>query len=141
MLSMYDARLIEQDTNYPGYAELFAEVSAFLLSLGGQLVVPPMHPDGMVRRLLVDGLRFADVPLVVETGERNDCHGNVVRLWRSEKAEIATGYALSDDGLWREHSWGVRDGAVVETTEPRQCYWGVVIDQHDAAEYADWVET
>jgi hypothetical protein len=141
MVSLYEARLIDQDSEKPGYAETFTELATFLLSLGGHLVVPPMYPDGMVRRLLVDGLRFSDVPLTVEEGEPNDCHGNVVRLWRGGKAMIATGYALSDDGLWREHSWGVRDGAVVETTEPRQCYWGVLINDDDAGDYASWVES
>jgi uncharacterized protein YodC (DUF2158 family) len=140
MLSLYEARLIVQDSERPGYAETFAELTTFLLSLGGQLVVPPIYTDGMVRRLLVDGLCFADMPLTVEAGEPNDCHGNVVRLWRGGRAMIASGYALSEDGLWREHSWGVRDGTVVETTEPRQCYWGVLINDDDAGDYASWVE-
>jgi hypothetical protein len=141
MQSLYEARLIDQDGERPGYAESFAELAAFLVSLGGDLVVPPMYPDGMVRRLLVDGLCFAGSPLTVEPGEPNDCHGNVVRLWRARKATIATGYALSDDGLWREHSWGVRDGAVVETTMARESYWGVLINDDDANDYASWVET
>src|SRR6185503_14083711 len=65
MVSLYEARLIDQDSEKPGYAETFTELATFLLSLGGHLVVPPMYPDGMVRRLLVDGLRFSDVPLTV----------------------------------------------------------------------------
>lgn len=141
MIALYEARLVDQDSEKPGYAETFAELATFLLSMGGDLVVPPMYPDGMLRRLLVDGLRFADVPLTVEAGEPRDCHVNVVRLWREGRASIATGYALSEDGLWREHSWGVRDGGVVETTEPRQCYWGVLINDEDAADYARWAES
>lgn len=140
MLSLYAERLTDQDAERPGYAESFSELATFLLSIGGNLVVPPMYPDGMVRRLLVDGLPFADVPLALEPGEPNDCHGNVVRLWRAGQARIATGYALSDDGLWREHSWGVRDGTVVETTEPRQSYWGVLVDDDDAGDFARWVD-
>ena len=40
----------------------------------------------------------------------------------------ATGYALSADGMWRQHSWLIhrkpRSNRVVETTEPRILYFG-----------------
>jgi hypothetical protein len=34
------------------------------------------------------------------------------------EVRIASGYALSSDGLWRQHSWGmdVADGRILETT-------------------------
>jgi hypothetical protein len=42
---------------------------------------------------------------------------------------LASGHALSTDGLWRQHSWGVvaEDGRIVETTERRVCYYGIVL--------------
>lgn len=50
-------------------------------------------------------------------------------LWiDGEIASIGTGYALSDDGLWRQHSWGLEaDGVVVETTFERRSYVGIVL--------------
>jgi hypothetical protein len=43
-------------------------------------------------------------------GEERNCHSNSARLWRESKEilALATGYALSEDGLWRQHSWVMR---------------------------------
>lgn len=56
---------------------------------------------------------------VMETG---NCHANVTRLRTADRGQIASGWALATDGLWREHSWLVRrpgtpDEALLETTE------------------------
>jgi hypothetical protein len=52
-------------------------------------------------------------------------------------AAIGAGYALSDDGLWRPHSWDVDvDGTAVETTIDRQMYVGVTLDGVQALEFA-----
>ena len=41
---------------------------------------------------------------------------------------IATGYALSGDNLWRQHSWGIDpDGVLAETTDERHAYVGIVL--------------
>jgi hypothetical protein len=50
---------------------------------------------------------------------------------------IVTGYALSDDGLWRQHSWlhdtaGFRRRHTIETTERRIRYFGVWLDEDEA---------
>lgn len=47
---------------------------------------------------------------------------------------IATGYALSGDGLWRQHSWGVLRDGIFETTETRLKYFGIVL-QGERADY------
>jgi hypothetical protein len=46
---------------------------------------------------------------------------------------IASGYALTGDGLWRQHSWGVdaADGRVIETTVRRVRYYGVILGDDD----------
>jgi hypothetical protein len=46
------------------------------------------------------------------------------------EVRIATGYTLSADGLWRQHSWGLDagDGRVLETTERRVRYRGYVLN-------------
>jgi hypothetical protein len=97
----------------PGLAELRSR----LLALGGHDVVwvgPEEHLDALLdggrsyprsrhrRRFIEDGM----------------CHSNTAFLWYKSAARIriVTGYALSDDGLWFQHSWGVDGGRIVETT-------------------------
>jgi len=62
-------------------------------------------------------------------GARNACHWNTAKIHRRDpkRFDIATGYALSDDGLWRQHSWIVVRSAkvIVETTVPRLAYFGI----------------
>lgn len=67
---------------------------------------------------------------------KSECHKNVSRLWKKTPngmAGIGTGYALSGDGLWRQHSWGLRREGIPETTGERAKYFGV-LPQRDAAE-------
>ncbi len=61
--------------------------------------------------------------------ELGRCHDNCeILLAKKEITNIYSGYALSDDGLWRFHSWGINlDGDIVETTTPRLLYYGVTL--------------
>ena len=56
--------------------------------------------------------------------EAGKCHDNVKQLYdECQIEEPHEGYALSKDGLWRNHSWGIdANGKIVETTEKRLCY-------------------
>jgi hypothetical protein len=69
------------------------------------------------------GYRAQMIPM-----ERNACHWNAVELWKKDagKFTVCTGYALSRDGLWRQHSWCINNatGRIVETTESRVLYFG-----------------
>jgi len=57
-----------------------------------------------------------------------DCHNNVRKLFRAKLIEkVIYGYALSKDGLWRNHSWGLSKGVIIETTAERIAYIGVPI--------------
>ncbi len=71
-------------------------------------------------------------------GDDNGCHANAARLWTDgTAAAIGTGYALSDDGLWRQHSWGVdAGGAPVETTAVRVSYVGITLTAVPALQFA-----
>jgi len=40
---------------------------------------------------------------------------------------IGTGYCFLDDGLWRQHSWGVRKKGLLETLGERDRYFGIVM--------------
>ena len=104
-----------------------------LLAHGGSLVVPPRFPSMILMRcwLARRGSRrrfslFREVTVpVMRTWRR--C-GSTVRI-----PSIGTGYALSDDDLWRQHSWGVAvDGVVVETTVEREIYVGIVLSARAA---------
>lgn len=66
--------------------------------------------------------------MVLVKGEERDCHNNALMLLATGEADYAcTGYALSDDGLWRHHGWGYcLDGTIVETTTPRIAYYGFI---------------
>src|SRR3954453_21146479 len=74
--------------------------------------------------------------------QRSGCHRNVAKLWLRVPRRLfanGTGYALSDDGLWRQHSWGVKeDGTIVETTVVRLKYFGLVLRGRDADLFAEW---
>jgi hypothetical protein len=119
-----------------------------LLALGGQAIVayPPYHfsdrlPNALSRR----ARSFDPQGAVMLGGQPGHCHHNTAamfakkELWRFAgrsdlpKIKIVTGWALSDDGIWRSHSWGVqRDGTVVETTCPRIGYFGVVLNPEES---------
>ena len=79
--------------------------------------------------------------------ESSACHRNAADLWlsgrepdcRSEVAGCAlmSGYALSDDNLWRQHSWvTTREGQIVETTTPRTRYFGYTMNTEEAEQFA-----
>lgn len=51
--------------------------------------------------------------------ENSRCHDNCEILFNSRNSnKLYRGYALSQDGLWRFHSWCVdKNGCILETTE------------------------
>lgn len=65
-------------------------------------------------------------------GQPSRCHDNSAYFCLDYPNCRATmsGYALSEDGVWRGHSWGVeklaRGTRLVETTVPRLAYFGFV---------------
>ena len=68
--------------------------------------------------------------------EPSQCHMNSKKLWNRKKGRIANGYALSSDGLWRPHSWVVDSKGIIETTELRLAYHGVILtDDEVTKEY------
>lgn len=103
-----------------------------LLSIGGDFVVPMREPD--LKELLERGRLFSTDGIRLHE-MRYKCHVNVARLYHfSFKGEkIATGWGLSDDGLWRQHSWLVTsDGKIVETTVLRLMYYGVELTEEES---------
>jgi hypothetical protein len=71
------------------------------------------------------GRQFDPTDARFALGEPSECHENVASLWAAGEGHPCTGFALSEDGLWRSHSWLFDATArVVETTEARAAYYG-----------------
>jgi hypothetical protein len=120
-------RVAHQSRRYPppGYEVAWNRLAHVLLSHGGERVVPPLTPDLLIDVFRTRG-RLWSSPVRFVPGQASACHRNAVALWRAGDASaVGSGYALSDDGLWCEHTWAVADdGQLIETTEPRVAYSG-----------------
>jgi hypothetical protein len=107
-----------------------------LLDIGGWSVcVPHVEPD--LGKILERGRRFPGRSKSMK-GEPCRCHSNSAYCWdeNRELCRICTGYALSKDGMWRQHSWVyTNDGKVVETTEKRVAYFGFVMDEQECERF------
>jgi len=107
---------------------------AKLLSLGGTDVVPLPDPHSEV--LLQRGQVMGGKPCKKVRGEAMRClFTAALRCFADPRAcQIATGYGLTADGLWRPHSWLWDGKRVVETTAVREIYFGVILDRVEVAE-------
>jgi len=115
------------------------EMRQRLLALGGIELVAPPNGDPDLQALLRNGALITG-PARLRKMTRVWCHTNVAKLWNRVPRSlhyIGTGYALSDDGLWRQHSWGVKkDGTIVETTVLRSLYFGLLLEGSEAELFA-----
>ena len=111
-----------------------------LLALGGHRVVYIGEPD--LDALISRGQPF-EGPARLIRGQPSRCHTNAADLWELHRAQLAivTGYALSGDGLWRQHSFLLRthprprQRCLIETTERKIRYFGVVLDEQEAGRF------
>jgi len=72
----------------------------------------------------------------------NECHRNCATLWKlsPDAVSIVTGYCLSSDGMWREHTWLIDAlDDIVETTLPRTRYFGIRLSPETAKEFCDLI--
>jgi len=110
-----------------------------LLQAGGAEVVGQMENEAELDRLITRGFFQDGGGAKLMLGLPNRCHINAACAWRPEhkKYVLVTGYALSEDGLWRQHSW-LRDrkGRVVETTDPRLLYYGYEMALYEALAFS-----
>jgi|SRR3954452_4284947 hypothetical protein len=102
-----------------------------LLSFGGVELVVPGAVDPDIEELVQRG-SLIHGPVELYMMDESVCHENVAKLWDTNPGllrHVGTGYALTPDGLWRQHSWGIKaDGTIVETTVLRSLYFGLVLD-------------
>jgi hypothetical protein len=103
-----------------------------LLKIGGAAVVLWNGTNGeeITAALLKLGSIDNGREAILRLGNPSDCHENSARLHQQEpqRYEVRTGYALSEDGIWRPHSWvfDANTDDIIETTEARVTYFGFV---------------
>jgi hypothetical protein len=106
-------------------APVFRKLNRKLLKEGGEILVVHPEQSGRVADMVFRVGRPIKATVTIQKGARNDCHRNTAKLWRAGKLDaICLGYGLSEEGLWREHYWGMKDDHIVETTIPRIAYFG-----------------
>lgn len=116
------------------------QLSSGLLAFGGHFAIL-QETDRSAEIILSRGQLWGQTDEIIP-GPPSRCHENCCELWEVQQGRLvlATGYALSEDGLWRQHSWCVRPtaqgGKVVETTEPRLAYFGYVLTLSETVEFA-----
>lgn len=110
-----------------------------LLAIGGWAVcLSRYEPD--LEKILERGIKFAGRAKMMR-GQPSQCHFNSGNLWDNNRDNsfLCTGYALSRDGMWRQHSWVAvmtpKSYKVVETTEPRASYFGYILDRNEAEKF------
>jgi hypothetical protein len=112
------------------------DLQARLLAMGGEAAVFGVAPR-LIELLLERGVVFpGEWRLYRRSSGR--CHYNSARLWAAqpELRQLATGFALGDDGCWRPHSWVLQPAKgkppVIETTIKRLLYYGLVLTPEEA---------
>lgn len=114
----------------PEFAHL-GELKQRLLSMGGwAAVLREQEPD--LEAILSRGVLLDGSDAILRVAEESQCHFNSAMEHLSNPLArlVMTGYALSKDGMWRQHSW-IYDKAsdtIVETTTRRVGYFGVLLD-------------
>lgn len=119
------------------YPDTFYLLQKILLGFAGEDTCLNMGSEGLkdCKRLIADGQFWLGKSAKMMKGEVGHCHSNSAKLYSINKdnfdVRICTGYALSDDGMWREHSWLIRhyprSNEIIETTKKRICYFGWVL--------------
>ena len=102
-----------------------------LLSLGGDWAALQPEPD--LKALLNKGQLFKG-KVIFKPMTPCQCHSNCAQLWdkHPKTCTIATGWALSKDGIWRQHTWILKARTIIETTEARTMYYGIVLSNEEA---------
>jgi len=112
-----------------------------LLSIAGDSVmIPPSvsRADETLIEMVIEAGYLHHGPSKLTMMQDQHCHQNASLLfYRQEVLAIGTGYGLYDR-IWWNHSWGIgRAGEIIETTELRQKYFGVVLFGSSAKSLAE----
>lgn len=109
-----------------------------------------MDTDPVLDEMLSRGEFIQPVKAKYVVGFPNQCHYNSATFWNnnSDFCLLMTGYALSEDGMWRQHSWCLLqrdprsekniDDTVVETTANRLLYYGIRLTKEESESFLKW---
>ena len=123
-----------KEENHTGISSLKAK----LFALGGDEI--SSQPCPFISVIASCG-QLIDLPVTERRMEAIRCHYNVACLWDQRKERgrlkaIITGYALSEDGIWHWHSWGLTRGLtttrIIETTVIKLRYFGIPLHAEGA---------
>ncbi|MBQ8806613.1 MAG: hypothetical protein IJZ68_09245 [Bacteroidaceae bacterium] len=127
------------NVHVPMVKKLF-ELRDRLLKFGGEEVCLPAYDEDVFKIMERGQLWYGD-RIHMMKGKPSQCHRNSSYCWEAnqDKAVLCTGYALSEDGMWRQHSWLVelrpRRNKIVETTVPRIAYFGFGMTTEEARDF------
>jgi hypothetical protein len=116
--------------------EGFEKLEAKLLSIGGKRVCH--QPEPHLALIVKSGRLFHPTDRKMVSGQPSRCHQNAALYYARSyiglrpRWSIVTGYALAEDGCWRQHSWCFDGRRVIETTCPATLYFGVILTPEDA---------
>jgi len=106
-----------------------------LLEFGGEEACMVFSEENVDNILNKGEFWYGDKCLKIK-GEDSRCHSNSAYLWETNKDKVVlcTGYALSEDGMWRQHSWciEIKSGIIIETTVKRIGYFGFIFTNEEA---------
>lgn len=121
----------------------FLYLHNILLTIGGSETCFPVYEEDM-DAILARGKYYPGRSWMMK-GQSSQCHRNSCELWENNYQEhdisICTGYALSSDGMWRQHSWlvwrkeGENKKTIIETTQKRVAYYGFEMKEEEAKEF------
>lgn len=114
-----------------------------LLSFGGEEVcLPLVDPD--YDAVMERGQFFYGKNIRMRKGRACQCHRNAAYLWKdsNKSMQICTGYALSSDGMWRQHTWLMqpleRRWQIIETTVRRLAYFGAILTNQESERFLEY---
>ena len=108
-------------------------LSKTLLALGGKDILgDQIQYDPDCELIKNKGQIFIGQKAFVEMSA-NGCHWNISKLFEEGLIDhIVIGYALSDSDVWFQHTWGIKDNFIIETSEVNflhiKFYYGVTLD-------------
>lgn len=122
------------------------ELKKRLLEFGGEIVSVPSVEEDLIK--ILDRGQFWEKKwgrIVKIKGAPCQCHRNSCELWENNRnnfnIRICTGYALTEDCIWRQHSWLVfidertNKAKIIETTVERIAYYGFVMSEEECEEF------
>lgn len=113
--------------------ENVTNLSEHLLSLGGTSIFSDqISYDPDCEQILNNSKTFFGEKICIEMLP-NACHWNISELFEKKLVDqIVIGYALSSDNVWFQHTWGMKNNILVETSKVNffniKVYYGMILE-------------